>query len=239
MRGDTSRVAPAPRWCCRATDRPSSSRARSPAWRVIALTHGSYRFGVITSLAGALIALSLVVLTGMVGQISLAQTAFAGLAGLVLAKIGTGVPFPLSLVIAVAIATVVGTLVGLPALRIRGAQLAVVTLAAAVAVEELIFNGPALLASSGSIPSWRLFGIDLSVRAGRDVARWPFAVVRAGGRRRQLRARRQRAARHAPAVACSRCAPTSAPPRRSGSTSASPSSARSPCRRGSPGSAAR
>ena len=143
---------------------------------VILLTHGSYRFGVITSLASALIALSIVVLTGMVGQISLAQTAFAGIAGLVLAKIGDDIPFPFSLIIAVAIATVVGTLVGLPALRIRGAQLAVVTLAAAVAIEELIFGGPALLSTSGSIPGWRLFGIDLSVRAGRNLARWQFAV---------------------------------------------------------------
>ncbi|MCU1500956.1 MAG: Polyamine-transporting ATPase [Ilumatobacteraceae bacterium] len=142
----------------------------------VVATSGSYRFGVITSLASALIALSLVVLTGMVGQISLAQTAFAGLAGLVLAKLGDAVPFPLSLVIAVAIATVVGTLVGVPALRIRGAQLAVVTLAAAVAVEELIFDGPTLLSSSKEIPVWHLFGIDLSVRRGRDVARLPFAL---------------------------------------------------------------
>ncbi|MDQ1423279.1 MAG: hypothetical protein QOD72_777, partial [Acidimicrobiaceae bacterium] len=52
---------------------------------VLALTGGSYRFGIITSLASALIALSLVVLTGMVGQISLAQAAFAGVAGLMLA----------------------------------------------------------------------------------------------------------------------------------------------------------
>ena len=95
------------------------------------LTSGGYRFGVITSLAGALIALSLVVLTGMVGQISLAQTAFAGVAGLALSKIGTGVPFPLSLLLAAVIAGIAGVIVGLPALRIRGAQLAVVTLAAA------------------------------------------------------------------------------------------------------------
>ncbi len=139
-------------------------------------TSGSYRFGVITSLASALIALSLVVLTGMVGQISLAQTAFAGLAGLVLAKFGDAVPFPLSLVLAVAVATVVGTLVGVPALRIRGAQLAVVTLAAAVAVQELVFDGPELLSSSKAIPVWHLFGLDLSVRAGRNVARLPFAL---------------------------------------------------------------
>ncbi len=142
----------------------------------VVATSGTYRFGVITSLAGALIALSLVVLTGMVGQISLAQTAFAGVAGLVLAKLGDSVPFPLSLLTAVAIATIVGTVVGVPALRIRGAQLAVVTLAAAIAVEELILDGPELQSSSQAIPTWHLLGIDLSVRHGRDVARAPFAL---------------------------------------------------------------
>ncbi len=143
---------------------------------VLCVTSGSYRFGVITSLASALIALSLVVLTGMVGQISLAQTAFAGMAGLLLSTFGTDVPFPLSLVLAVGIATVAGTIVGIPALRIRGAQLAVVTLAAAVAIQEFVFEGPQLVSySSLLIPSWHLGGLDLSVRAGRDVARLPFA----------------------------------------------------------------
>ena len=63
---------------------PSSS---SSACALIAFTAGSYRFGIITSLASALIALSLVVLTGMVGQISLAQAAFAGVAGLIAVQV--------------------------------------------------------------------------------------------------------------------------------------------------------
>ncbi|MDQ1425386.1 MAG: hypothetical protein QOD72_2884, partial [Acidimicrobiaceae bacterium] len=84
-------------------------------------TSGSYRFGLISSLSSALIILSLVVLTGMVGQISLAQAAFAGVAGLMISKFGTGVPFPLSLLLAATIAAAAGVVVGLPALRIRGA----------------------------------------------------------------------------------------------------------------------
>ena len=67
---------------------------------LLSVTSGSYRFGIITSLASSLIALSLVILTGMVGQISLAQAAFAGVAGLVLTKVGDDVPFPLSLLLA-------------------------------------------------------------------------------------------------------------------------------------------
>ena len=142
----------------------------------LAVTSGSYRFGVITSLAGTLIALSLVVLTGMVGQISLAQTAFAGVAGLILAKIGTGVPFPFSLLLAATIAAAAGVIVGLPALRIRGAQLAIVTLAAAVAVERFVFGNPKVMSISNLIPDPHIFGINLSVRAGRDIARLSFGV---------------------------------------------------------------
>jgi ABC-type branched-subunit amino acid transport system ATPase component/branched-subunit amino acid ABC-type transport system permease component len=139
------------------------------------LTTGSYRFGLITSLANALIALSLVVLTGMVGQISLAQAGLAGLAGLMVAKIGTTLPFPISMIAAVVIATGVGLLVGLPALRIRGAQLAVVTLAAGVALERFVLNNPQIISpTEDPIPAPSLFGIDLGVREGSNIARLEF-----------------------------------------------------------------
>jgi ABC-type branched-subunit amino acid transport system ATPase component/branched-subunit amino acid ABC-type transport system permease component len=145
---------------------------------LLAITGGSYRFGVITSLAVSLIALSLVLLTGMVGQISLVQTSFAGVAGLVLSKFGTSVPFPLSMLLAAGIAGLGGILVGLPALRIRGAQLAIVTLAAAVAIERFIFGNPRVVSGATNlIPDPELFGINLSVREGRDIARLSFGVV--------------------------------------------------------------
>ena len=144
----------------------------------ITLTDGTYRFGVITSMISAVIALSLVVLVGLVGQISLAQAAFAGSAGFALSKIGTGVPFPFSLLAAALIATALGLLVALPALRIRGVQLAVVTLAAGVAIEELVFHNPKLAPASGSfIPDPTLFGVDLGVREGTTTARWQFGLL--------------------------------------------------------------
>jgi ABC-type branched-subunit amino acid transport system ATPase component/branched-subunit amino acid ABC-type transport system permease component len=144
---------------------------------ILSLTSGSYRYGIITSLASALIALSLVVLTGMVGQISLAQAAFAGVAGLALTKFGTGVPFPLSLLLAAVIAGAAGVIVGLPALRIRGAQLAVVTLAAAVTLEKFVFGNPQILKPTlNLIPNPKIFGIDLSVRKGTNIARVPFGI---------------------------------------------------------------
>ncbi len=107
---------------------------------------GQYRLGLVNSLIGAVICLSLVVLTGYVGQISLAQMAFAGVAGFSLAKLATAwdVPFPVAPLLAAGLATVVGVAVGLPALRLRGLSLAVVTLAGAVTVEEAVFKSPAL-----------------------------------------------------------------------------------------------
>ncbi len=141
------------------------------------LTSGSYRYGVITSFAISLITLSLVVLTGMVGQISLAQAAFAGTTGFALSQLDTALPFPLSMIAAALVAAVVGVLVGLPALRIRGAQLAVVTLAAALTIERFVFGNPQILSpTANTINDPALFGLNLAVRGGRDIARLPFGV---------------------------------------------------------------
>lgn len=142
------------------------------------VTSGTYRFGVITSLAVTLIALSLVLLTGMLGQISLAQAAFAGVAGIALSKMGDTVPFPLSLLLAAAIAAVAGVLVGIPALRIRGAQLAVVTLAAALTLQDFVINNAQLVEATGNfIPDPVLFGWNLSVRGADSIARLPFGIM--------------------------------------------------------------
>jgi branched-chain amino acid transport system permease protein len=142
------------------------------------LTEGSYRFGLITSMIVALMALSLVVLTGLVGQISLAQAAFAGSAGFALSKVGTGLPFPLPLLAAALAATALGLLVAVPALRVRGVQLAVVTLAAGVAIENFVFETPTLTPTTGNlIPDPRLLGLDLGVRRGAEVGRWQFGIL--------------------------------------------------------------
>src|ERR687898_152259 len=107
-----------------------SARAWWPDWATVGVAESVPLLVIV-----ALMALSLVVLTGLVGQISLAQAAFAGSAGFALSKVGTGLPFPLPLLVAALAATALGLLVAVPALRVRGVQLAVVTLAAGVAIE--------------------------------------------------------------------------------------------------------
>jgi len=125
-----------------------------------------YRMAVTVTLIGVMIMLSFVVLTGYLGQISLAQGAVAGVAGFSVSKITTefDLPFPIAPLLAALVATAAGCLIGIPGLRIRGVQLAVVTLAGAVAIERLVFNNPVVTGGvTGALverPS--LFGLDLS-----------------------------------------------------------------------------
>ncbi len=144
------------------------------------VTQGSYRAGVITSMIMTIVMLSLVVLTGLVGQISLAQAAIAGAAGFALSKLGdsVGIPFPISPLLAALLATGFGVVVGIPALRIRGAQLAVVTLSGAVALEEFVFRNPAITGMFGNpISDPTLFGLNLGVSEGRTIARVEFGIL--------------------------------------------------------------
>jgi branched-chain amino acid transport system permease protein len=101
-------------------------------------------------LALAIIMLSLVPLTGYGGQISLAQMSFAGIGAFVMAHWGTG-GSPLGLVAAVAICAVLGALVALPALRLRGIYLALATLAFAYFVDKVVFQQTAFV-GSGNMP---------------------------------------------------------------------------------------
>lgn len=143
-------------------------------------TSGGYRFGLINSLIITIVALSLVVVTGLVGQISLAQAGLAGAGGFVLSGLSNSlaIPFPISTLLAGLVAAAFGVLIGLPALRIRGAQLAVVTLAAALALDQFVFGNPSFTQSGGvMIPDPSLFGINLAVQKGYNTARWQFGLV--------------------------------------------------------------
>ena len=142
---------------------------------------GSYRSALFTSLIVAVFALSLVVVTGYLGQISLAQLSIGGVAGFLLSSLTSdwGVPFPLAPLIAAVGATVVGVLVGMPALRIRGMLVAVTTLLLAVALEAVWFRNPDLTGGLKGRPveAPSLFGIDLGIGSGRDFPRPAFGLL--------------------------------------------------------------
>ncbi|OZG26152.1 ABC transporter [Williamsia sp. 1138] len=89
------------------------------------------------TIALGIICLSVVVITGYGGQLSLGQFALAGLAALIGAKLSLHMPFLLMLVLTVLITAVIGAILGLPALRTRGATLAIVTLGLGSAIVHL------------------------------------------------------------------------------------------------------
>jgi branched-chain amino acid transport system permease protein len=128
-----------------------------------------FRQALITSLIGALVCLSLVVTTGFVGQTSLAQIALAGVSAFVIAHlaISSGIGFPIAPLIAALAATVFGVAIGLPALRVRGVNLAILSMAAAVAIENFGFNNATWGASiyGSTVPSPTLLGINLGPSA--------------------------------------------------------------------------
>ena len=139
-----------------------------------------FHFGV--TLVASMFALSIVLLSGYVGQISLVQITLSGIAAFVTARLvakgaepsaefdpfaveGPGWPWPLASIAGVAVAVVVGMLLAIPALRIRGVQLAVVTIAASISIYTLYFANSELTALQGGaayiFPAPTFFGIEM------------------------------------------------------------------------------
>jgi sulfate-transporting ATPase len=116
-----------------------------------------------TTLIAAIVLLSVVVVTGYTGQLSLAAFAMAGVGALVAARLVSdlGWPFLLALVVASVAAGLVGLLVGLPAVRTRGISLAIVTLGLAVAVQSMVLDNARFSDGINGIPVSppKIFGI--------------------------------------------------------------------------------
>ena len=128
-----------------------------------------FRQATINSLLGVLICLSLVVIVGFVGQISVVQLALAGVAGFTMSHLttdlgGVWASFPISLLIGATTATLVGLVIAVSALRVRGVSLVVVTLAAAVALEQFGFLNERWggQATGSPVKQPELGGLDLS-----------------------------------------------------------------------------
>ena len=147
----------------------------------------------------SIIMLSLVVLTGFVGQISLAQASLAGIAGFALSKVTVdlGCPFPLSLAMSSSVLPSVGVVIGVPrcasgsAARGRDAG-------RRGRPREVRLPQPGFTSSSGNpIAEPILFGVDVSVPRGPQrrsmvsSAWWCSAGWSATARRRQPRRERR------------------------------------------------
>ncbi|WP_327011218.1 ATP-binding cassette domain-containing protein [Dactylosporangium sp. NBC_01737] len=119
----------------------------------------------LTTVAGfTLVALSVLVVTGVAGELSLGQFAFAGIGGAVSVRVAahTG-NFFVGVVAGCAAAALAAAAVGVPALRLRGLALAVTTLAFALATSAFLLRRDWLLGSGVSTPKPQWAGYTLEV----------------------------------------------------------------------------
>jgi branched-chain amino acid transport system permease protein len=105
----------------------------------------------------AIIALSLNVLVGYTGQVSLGHSAFLGVgafsSGYALTELG--MPWPAAVVLAIAVGALAAILLGGVALRIQGLYLALVTLAYGLFAEQVLFSIPAVTGGGAGMPAPR------------------------------------------------------------------------------------
>jgi branched-chain amino acid transport system permease protein len=133
---------------------------------MLALVSGLWVFRITDGLTLAVAFLSITIITGFAGQISLAQATFAGLGGFTAANLalGRGIPIiaphitsghPVPILVGVAIGAIVaaamGALFALPALRLGGIYLTLATLAFGLMVEQVIFNRPEVSNSAAGL----------------------------------------------------------------------------------------
>lgn len=133
---------------------------------LLVLTGSDIREALINTLIAVLLCLSLVVITGLTGQISLIQIGLAGISGLVVSKLAVdaGIGFPFGPLIAITVATAFGVVIALPALRVRGVSLAILTVAGMVAIENFGLDNTtwgAAIGGGSPVPEPKIFGLDI------------------------------------------------------------------------------
>jgi branched-chain amino acid transport system permease protein len=118
----------------------------------------AFQFDAALALIWAFGILSLVLLTGYAGQVSLCQATFAGVgaygAGMVVSSMHGG--YLLAIIVGVVFATVLGVLVGLPALRLHGITLAIVTLGIALVFDKYVFQDHLFDWFTGGTGGWQV-----------------------------------------------------------------------------------
>jgi branched-chain amino acid transport system permease protein len=133
----------------------------------------------------ALIALTLVVLTGWAGQISLAQFSFVGVGAFTAGHLAGshGQHFLYAALVGMLLAVPLGVVVGLVSLRLSGLYLALATLAFALVMDNIVFNRSDV--SGGltgiTVPRPQIFGISFTGRAALyELVVLVFGVVAVG-----------------------------------------------------------
>ncbi|MGA6226429.1 ABC transporter permease subunit [Streptomyces umbrinus] len=135
---------------------------------LIGLSSPLWADAITNTLVLSLIILSIIVVTGYAGQVSLAAYALAGTGAFIAghAAADWGWPFELALLAGVLGTVPIGLLFALPAVRTRGVNLAIITLGLGTTLETMVFQNTDLSTTPGSdgiaVGKQTLFGIDIS-----------------------------------------------------------------------------
>ncbi len=124
----------------------------------------SWAFTGVQTACFAIAALSLVLLVGASGQISLCQVTFMGLSTIMLAKLTEkGVPWGVALGAGVLTSAAAGLIISLTAFRLRGLFLALITFAFAYAAMVMVFRNEDIISFAGLfVDRPTFFGWDLT-----------------------------------------------------------------------------
>lgn len=108
--------------------------------------NASWSDAITLTLSGAVLILSIVVITGYAGQLSLAQFALAGLGCWIAARLDSAGhwPFGWAMIGGILLTVPIGMVVAIPAMRTRGVNLAVATLGLALVIEAMVFSNGSL-----------------------------------------------------------------------------------------------
>jgi branched-chain amino acid transport system permease protein len=137
---------------------------------VVPLTFGEYYASILNLILIAVVgALGLNILVGYTGQVSIGHAAFMSVGAYTAANLITrlGMPFWIAIPAGGAMAALVGAVVGIPSLRIKGLYLAIATLAAQLIIEWTINHVPWIsggVQASIEVPRPSVFGVPLKTQ---------------------------------------------------------------------------
>ena len=166
---------------------------------VVPLTFGEYYLSVLNLILIAVVgALGLNILVGYTGQISIGHGAFMSVGAYTAANliVRFGMPFWVAIPAGGLMAALIGTLVGIPSLRIKGIYLAIATLAAQLIIEWTINHVQWIsggVEASITIPRPSIFGVALTSERGIYVFLLCFVVLALVGTLNLVRSRIGRA----------------------------------------------
>ena len=132
------------------------------AWVTLG-ANADWSTALVTTFGSAIVCLSVVLLTGYTGQLSLAQYVLAGIGAFAAARFAVHMSFVPALLLGTIITAAVGAVIGVPALRTRGITLAVATLSLGSGLVAVVLANPkytggvqGLLIHTPSLFGWSL-----------------------------------------------------------------------------------